>query len=465
MAVDHGGQSQTWHRQRDIWLGDKINITELMKSRVTPAPPSKWNISKFDSAWLSELMQARHNAKLDTINCPALFLGDKQEVRNAKNYMYENPKKEVEEYDYISATSDCNFFKKTRGYITKPLSQEEAEFPIAFSILMYTGVEQVERLLRSIYMPQNFYCVHIDLKADDSTHIAMRALSRCFPNVFVASRLESVYWGHISILYAEMNCLRDLLRYQWKYFINLSGQMFPLHSNGELVKILKMYNGANDIEGTYKRSRSFWLTVRQTFSWRLYESLNTMFITIYPKSNPPYNVTIYKGSNQVAISRPFAVYLLKSKVARDLLEWFTDTMAPDEYLWPTLNHNPHLLAPGGYLGDPEAKTFTARASIWLPVANQVNWSWKPWNCQGKWVREICIFGIGDMPWLHHRPELFANKFFSDFEYLAYDCMEQLIFNRTLIGPSQTFDPTYYQSLPFVKYKDLVIKPDNSYTSL
>ena len=75
----------------------------------------------------------------------------------------------------------------------------------------------------------------------------------CFPNVFIASRLENVVWGHISIMYAEMSCIKDLLQYNWKYFINLSGQMFPLHTNAELVKILKVYNGANDVEGTFTR--------------------------------------------------------------------------------------------------------------------------------------------------------------------------------------------------------------------
>ena len=57
-------------------------------------------------------------------------------------------------------------------------------------------------------------------------------------------------------MYAEMSCIRDLLEYNWKYFINLSGQMFPLHSNAEVVKIFKVYNGANDVEGTYMRSVS-----------------------------------------------------------------------------------------------------------------------------------------------------------------------------------------------------------------
>ena len=107
-------------------------------------------------------------------------------------------------------------------------------------------------------------------------------------------------------------------------------------------------------------------------------------------------------------------------------------------------------------GDPETKPFTARVSIWLPLAQQMNWSWKHWDCHGKWVREICIFGIGDLPWLQRRPELFANKFHSSFEWLAYDCMEQLIFNRTVAGDRLTFDTSYYENLPFVSQKNLVI---------
>jgi len=128
-----------------------------------------------------------------------------------------------------------------------------------------------------------------------------------------------------------------------------------------------------------------------------------------------------------------------------------------------------------YIGDPETKTFTARATIWLPISDQINWSWSPWPCYGRWVREICIFGVGDLPWLHRRPELFVNKFYADFEPLAYDCMEELIFNRTvrsLLRPTSRgatvafdgdiddetddFDPTYYLRLPFVANKSATV---------
>lgn len=44
--------------------------------------------------------------------------------------------------------------------------------------------------------------------------------------------------------------MSDLWKFKsWKYFINLSGMEFPLKTNGDLVKILKAYNGTNELEG------------------------------------------------------------------------------------------------------------------------------------------------------------------------------------------------------------------------
>lgn len=101
--------------------------------------------------------------------------------------------------------------------------------------------------------------------------------------------------------------------------------------------------------------------------------------------------------------------------------------------------------------------FTARATIWSIFSLQVDWSWKHWVCQGKWVREICIFGVGDMPWLYQRPELFVNKFHGDFQWIGYDCMEELIFNRTLASDRRPLlNTTYYENLPFVRNKTTLV---------
>ena len=39
---------------------------------------------------------------------------------------------------------------------------------------------------------------------------------------------------------------------------------------------------------------------------------------------PPYNLTIRKGSKNVALERDFAKFLLESKVARDFYNWISD---------------------------------------------------------------------------------------------------------------------------------------------
>jgi hypothetical protein len=138
--------------------------------------------------------------------------------------------------------------------VTSPLDPEEASFPLAYSILIFKDVEQFERLLRAIYRPQNYYCIHVDTKSEASFKLAVAGIAACFKNVFLSSASVDVKWGEWSVLEADLNCMRDLLQFKkWKYFINLTGQEFPLKTNLDIVRILKIYNGANNIEGTIKR--------------------------------------------------------------------------------------------------------------------------------------------------------------------------------------------------------------------
>ncbi len=325
-------------------------------------------------------------------------------------------------------------------YPNKPGSQEEEELPIAYSILMHKDPVQVERLLRSIYQPQNMYCIHVDAAAIDTVHKAMEGLTQCFDNVFIASKLETVVYAGISRLQADINCMNDLLKrhWKWQYFINLVGQVFPLKTNRELVTILKVYHGMNDIEGLplwrriKVRYQNVWL--EQTAFKRKMVKLNAT------NPDPPHNLTIVRGSAYGVFSRAFVSYISNNEIAKDFLKWSHKTWSPDEHYWATLNHlfyNPHLKTPGGYTGLPDRKP-------WLAVYA----SWKPINpCYGKHVRGVCIFGIGDLPQLISRKELFSNKFYIDYEYLTLDCLEEWLRNKTLYPLS--VNTYYYRQLPFV----------------
>ncbi|KAH3706326.1 hypothetical protein DPMN_065711 [Dreissena polymorpha] len=325
-------------------------------------------------------------------------------------------------------TKNCSYFKRLRGYINHHLTEVERDFPIAFSLLIYKDIEQSERLLRAIYRPQNFYCIHVDSKTDQATYDAMSSIARCFDNVFMTSKRFNVQWGTMTVLEPDLLCMGELWKKSsaWKYFINLTGQEFPLRTNYELVRILQAYNGSNDIEGTFKRAnRDRWQKA----------------------GAPPHNITAFKGSVHVAVNRGFVDFLLHDQRAHDLLNWTRQTQVPDETFFSTLNHNPHLGVPGSYLGVPETddaiKPFMARFK-----------DWGERECHGKRVRLVCVIGTGDLPDLARSKKLFVNKFHQNFHHYGYDCLEELIANRTrdIYLGDLAFDSRYYGTFGFVKNK-------------
>ena len=184
-----------------------------------------------------------------SIDCQAIIAGNHNEINYAlekfKDYQRPLPQKDM----YLNL-EDCDAFKKERGYIEHPLTQEELDFPIAFGILVYKKYEQVDRLLRAVYRPQHFYCIHVDLNGVDDTNDTFEAvinIAKCFDNVFVVEDRIDLSWGKFSIVEAELACLKLLWTRGkgWKYYINLTGQELPLKTNFEIVRILKAMDGAN----------------------------------------------------------------------------------------------------------------------------------------------------------------------------------------------------------------------------
>ena len=328
---------------------------------------------------------------------------------------------------YTELSSNCLTFVSERGYITSPLTELEKNFSIAFSLLVYRDIEQIERLLRAIYRPQNIYCVHVDNKtSSEDIFEALLSISQCFDNVFLTDRRYDVKWGTMTVLEPELLCMKELWNRsgKWIYFINLTGQEFPLKTNYELVKILTAYDGANDIEGTIQRAnKERWIHAGQ----------------------PPHNIVPTKGSVHIVASRGYVDFVLHSEVAKDFLNWTRRVDIPDETFFSSLNHNPHLGVPGSYKSIPETdnvtKPFLARFK-----------NWGAWPCHGKRVRMICVFGVGDLPLLTTRRELFANKFHFDFHRRAYDWLEEWHKNKTINNIVDDDLINWYSQLGFVKNK-------------
>ncbi|CAI8011502.1 Beta-1,3-galactosyl-O-glycosyl-glycoprotein beta-1,6-N-acetylglucosaminyltransferase 3 [Geodia barretti] len=126
------------------------------------------------------------------------------------------------------------------------VSQVEKDFPIAYIFVVYTNAGQVLRLLKSIYRPQNLYCIHPDARQGKRFKEFFTTVAKCLDNVFVVSKPVKVYYGHISITNAQLQCMQDLEKYpqsRWRYVINLCGREVPVKTNREIVESLMKLRG------------------------------------------------------------------------------------------------------------------------------------------------------------------------------------------------------------------------------
>lgn len=367
------------------------------------------------------------------INCTKVLQGDVEEIQKAKLEMVtvqfrKRPRWSPE--DYVNMTSDCTSFIKRRKYITQPLSKEEAEFPIAYSIVVHHKIEMLDRLLRAIYMPQNFYCIHVDRKSEEAFLAAVRSLASCFPNVFVATQLETVVYASWSRVQADLNCMKDLygLRADWKYLINLCGMDFPIKTNLEIVRKLKSLMGENNLETERMppNKEERWKKHHAVVNGRL---INTGTV----KVPPPLPIPLFSGSAYFVVRREYVGYVLENENIQKFMEWAQDTYSPDEYLWATIQRIAEVpgsvsLSPKYDLSDMQA---IARFVKWQYFEGDVSKGAPYPPCHGVHVRSVCVFGAGDLNWMLRKHHLFANKFDTDVDLFAIQCLDEHLRHKAL----------------------------------
>ncbi|NXJ63309.1 GCNT1 acetylglucosaminyltransferase, partial [Rostratula benghalensis] len=370
---------------------------------------------------------------IGNVNCSKIIEGDIEEIQKVKLEMLLMSFKKrhrLTTNDYINMTADCASFTKTRKYIMEPLSAEEAEFPIAYSIVVYHKIEMLDRLLRSIYAPQNFYCIHVDKKSPESFFAAVKGIVSCFDNVFISSQLESVVYASWSRVQADINCMKDLYRRSsnWKYLINLCGMDFPIKTNQEIVEKLKALKGENSLE-TEK------MPVYKEVRWKKHHEIIDGKIknTGVDKELPPLSTPIFSGSAYFVVSRRFVEYILESSKILKFIEWAKDTYSPDEYLWATIQRIPEV--PGAVSSSVKYDVSDMNA-----LARFVKWQYfegdilkgAPYPpCSGVHVRSVCVFGVGDLNWMLRNHHFFANKFDTDVDPFAVKCLEEYLRHKAL----------------------------------
>ncbi|CAJ1070118.1 beta-1%2C3-galactosyl-O-glycosyl-glycoprotein beta-1,6-N-acetylglucosaminyltransferase 4-like [Xyrichtys novacula] len=360
------------------------------------------------------------------INCLAIYDFDPMEVEKALIIKKNQIVKDTDESLSV-ATSNCPLFIKTRGYDDVCVSEEETDFPIAYSLVVHKYAWMVERLIKAIYSPANIYCIHYDEKSPASFKSAIKSLASCLPNVFIASKIEYVYYTSFSRVQADLNCFSDLLRSEvkWKYLINLCGQDVPLRTNIELVSELKKLNGTNMLETTRPPEHK---KQRFTLHYKLEgnSDLNKWLVgTDQLKSPPPHGIEMFVGNAYFVLSRDFIVYMNSSAVVKDFLKWSEDTFSPDEHIWATLVRMPGV--PGEVpRSHPDITDLMSKTRLvkWLGTDLHLYPA-----CSGIYIRGVCIYSLGELRWLLNYGHWFANKFDTNVDPIPLQCLEEKMEKR------------------------------------
>jgi hypothetical protein len=337
-----------------VWLSKIFIFSETISSSINKEILNK-QIPILNHK-IDESVHFNFSSEKYNVNCELIFKNDKNETKRGENLLIKYKKKLLKDSQFIFTNHMCPSFRKIRGYDDHPVSEEEINFPIAYSILTYFNTEQFERLLRVIYRSHNIYCIHIDLKSSKEFYDSINSIANCFDNVFITSKLENIVYAGFSRLQADLNCMSDLLDLKyiklnptkkvvnWKYLFNLASTEFPLKTNHEIVKILKILNGANDIEVLKNVIKS-----RISFKWTVNNG-SLVKTGIKKDTNPPHNFTLTKGLAYAIFNNKFVDYIINNQYSKDLLKYLEDTFSPDETFWATLQHNTQFFPPGGYKG-------------------------------------------------------------------------------------------------------------------
>ncbi|KAK7895920.1 hypothetical protein WMY93_021245 [Mugilogobius chulae] len=392
-----------------LWLLSGLTLLALMLSL--------WNsVDPVTSASPTAPSHAETFQRFD-VDCSAIYEMDPVEV--GKSLALRKNIVESKDENLIKVTSNCRAFLQSRGYRDVCTSQDEMNFPLAYSLVVHTDAWMVERLIRTLYSPSNIFCIHYDEKSSVQFRTAMEGLAQCLPNVFIASKRERVIYASMTRLKADLHCISDLLKSEvkWKYIINLCGQDFPLKSNIELVSELMKLKGGNVLE-TSKPTE--YKSERFIYHHEIQEGNIVPVKTDKKKEQPPHGIKMFTGSAYFVLSREFVEYMQSSDVVKDFLAWCEDTYSPDEHFWATLVRLPGV--PGEVpRSQPDVTDLMSKTRL-------VKWSYLEDSvypqCTGDHRRSVCIYGVGEMRWLLNYGHWFANKFDPKIDPVIIQCLEE-----------------------------------------
>jgi hypothetical protein len=209
---------------------------------------------------------------------------------------------------------------------------------IAYLILTHRYPAQFKRLFNAIYHPDNFYLIHIDKKSNAELHEDIKQFLSSYQNAKILES-ENTVWGGYSLVNAELRGIKHLLTLglDWKFFINLSGQDFPLKSQKYIRNYLEEHID-NDFLKIMNQSECRADTMHRIENY-VTEVDNEIISEPVFKRKFLDGVTPYIGNQWMILSRKFCEFITHSPEVERFKQFYEHTLIADEGFFQTVIMN------------------------------------------------------------------------------------------------------------------------------
>ena len=273
--------------------------------------------------------------------------------------------------------------------VRSPVRDDGGKGMIAYLLLVHRYPEQFKRLFKAIHDPANTYLVHVDKNSGPALERDIAGFLAEYPNSAVLESRPAL-WGGYSLIDAELRGMAKLLEMNadWEFFINLSGQDFPLKSQTAIKAFLAKNRGKEFIRAvdqqvvrpdTMNRVRKYVIELKDR-------------IVRTPISRPfLWGATPYIGNQWMIVSRRFCQFVCHDPSTARYKAFYRHTFIADEGFFQTVMMN---TAEHGQLVCDDLRSID-----WVP--------------DGDIKLRPRTFGLADAASLIGSPNLFARKFDAD----------------------------------------------------
>jgi hypothetical protein len=223
----------------------------------------------------------------------------------------------------------------TRLQPAETLSSQQVR--IAYFIMVHHKPNVFKAMFEKIYTRDQFYLIHIDRKAGAKFTEDIQLYLLQFPNAYLLESMNIVPGG-FSVIQAELNAMEYLLNAgrEWDYFINLSGEDYPLRSQSIIRQFLKANKGRNYL--FYYDQKFYRPDTMQRIQNHFTELTHKISSMVY-KREFMEGVTPYIGEKWFILTRETCTFLTQNKRVLDFEDYYLHTLLPAESFFQTVLMN------------------------------------------------------------------------------------------------------------------------------